>query len=52
MIISEKQIMLLINYVKDASKHTCFNHTDFQKSMCDLLNEVYDQQSDELKNVD
>ncbi len=53
MIVTEKQIMQLMNSVRDFIEHPM--HTDRTKiqaqKACDLLNDIYNQQSDELKEI-
>ena len=51
MIISEKQIMQLINIAENILNHLCFNHTKYQKVVAQLIDEINNQQSEELRDV-
>lgn len=52
MIISEKQIIQLMDIAQDVIKHLCFNHTAFQDDIRKVLAEIKGQQSEELKEIE
>mgnify|MGYP003396885207 CR=1 FL=1 len=52
MIISEKQILQLIEVARDACFHRCYHHTEYQKEIFELLDEISIQQSEELKVIE
>lgn len=49
--ITKRQILLLLEMLSRLANHNCYNYTALQYDAYMLINEINDQQSDELIEV-